>query len=247
MRRRKGLWIALWLPVLLIAAFLVYTAVCYHADETAQTALRSSEKLRVEQTEYGWFFDGPSEDTALVFYPGAKVEETAYAPFLRRLAEEGVDVFLLRVPFRLAFFSTERAADVMARFDYAHWYVGGHSLGGAVAALFAASHGADLDGLILCAAYPTKPLDRGLTMISLCGSEDGVINRQKIEDGRRFAPENSTERVIEGGNHAQFGSYGEQKGDGKASISAEEQWEEAVRIITETVFADERNEEKPAA
>ena len=86
-----------------------------------------------------------------MFYPGAKVEETAYAPFLRRLAAEGVDVFLLRVPFRLAFFSTERAADVMARFDYAHWYVGGHSLGGAVAALFAASHGAELDGLILCA------------------------------------------------------------------------------------------------
>ena len=246
MRRRRGFRIAACLLLLLVAAFLIYTAVCYHADGTAQMALRSSKTLRVEQTEAGWFFDGPSEDTALVFYPGAKVEETAYAPFLRRLAAEGVDVFLLRVPFRLAFFSTERAADVMARCDYAHWYVGGHSLGGAVAALFAASHGAELDGLILLAAYPTKALPEELTVISIYGSEDGVLNREKLAAGRQWMPPNSVEAVIEGGNHARFGSYGEQKGDGKASVSAEEQWAEAVRIITDAIFAD-RNEENPAA
>ena len=59
-----------------------------------------------------------------------------------------------------------------------------------------------------------------------------MVNLEKIEAGEQYAPSDYTETVIAGGNHAQFGSYGFQKGDGIASIPAEEQWEEAAELIT---------------
>ncbi len=100
-----------------------------------------------------------------------------------------------------------------------------------MAANYAASHGDQLTGLILLAAYPTKPLDKALLEISIYGSEDGVLNMGKIEAGKAYAPEDYREYVIAGGNHAQFGNYGEQRGDGSAAISSEEQQQIVVRFI----------------
>lgn len=221
--------------VILAVGFLLYTAEYYHADSTALSALEpdpeSDDAVTVTKTEYGWYFDGPSERDALVFYPGAKVEETAYAPLLRLLAAEGMDVCLVKMPFRLAFFGANKAGDVMADYDYEHWYVGGHSLGGAMAANYAAEHGAELTGLVLLAAYPTKQLDESLSVVSLYGSEDGVLNMENLAKGDAYLPKTALKCVIEGGNHAQFGNYGEQDGDGEASISAEEQQRKTVEMI----------------
>ena len=238
MKKHRGLLIAAAVIVLLIGSFLIYTGVYMHADASAASALSSDETVTVVETGLGWLFDGPAEDCALVFYPGGKVEETAYAPSMHRLAAEGMDVFLLKLPLRLAVLSPNKAAAVMEHYSYERWYVGGHSLGGAIAANFAASHGDALEGLILCAAYPTKALPSDLTEILLVGSEDGVVNRDKIEAGRQYAPGRFTEAVIEGGNHAQFGNYGAQRGDGTPSLTAEQQQAEAVRIITETLFPE---------
>lgn len=98
-----------------------------------------------------------------------------------------------------------------------------------MAAGFSAEHESELSGLILLAAYPTDALDT-LPVLSLYGSEDGVLNRGKYENSISLAS-NLTEYVIEGGNHAGFGNYGAQKGDGKADISQEEQWQETVDYI----------------
>ena len=100
-----------------------------------------------------------------------------------------------------------------------------------MAARYAASHGDELAGLILLGAYPTESLPADLVVILIVGSEDRVVNRSKIEKGREFASSRYYEESIEGGNHAQFGSYGAQKGDGLPSISATEQIEETVRIV----------------
>ena len=231
MRKRLKLLIPLLLLAALVLVFFVYTGDYYRADETALAALTSDDAVTVSRTSYGWFFDGPSEDAALVFYPGGKVEETAYAPLLHRLAAEGMDACLVKMPFRLAVFGVNRADDVMRAHACSRWYVGGHSLGGAMAASYAASHGGSLSGLILCAAYPTKALDADLTEISIFGSEDGVLNREKTAAGRAYAPEDFHELVIPGGNHAQFGDYGPQEGDGEASISPERQQGDAVEFI----------------
>lgn len=232
--KKKRRWL---IPVLLllalVIAFGIYASIYYRADGTALAALESDEQVAVSQTDYGWLFDGPGETDALIFYPGAKVEATAYAPFLHRLSEQGMDVCLVEMPLRFAFFGVNAADDVMREADYENWYIGGHSLGGAMAASYASKHGDDLKGVILCAAYPTSELDDDLTEILLYGSEDQVVNLKKIEAGEQYAPADYTETVIEGGNHAQFGSYGLQKGDGTASIPAEQQWTEAVELITQ--------------
>ena len=146
-----------------------------------------------------------------------------------------MDVCLVKMPFHLAFLGMNRAADVMRQYTYTNWYIGGHSLGGAMAANFAADHGDGIRGLVLLAAYPTKKLPSDMIEILLYGSEDHVLRTEAVEEGRQYAPEEYCEYVIKGGNHAQFGSYGVQKGDGKASIPAEEQQKETVRLIMEAL------------
>lgn len=215
----------------LVAAFFIYTGDYYRADETAAAALVSDNIVSVERTGYGWRFDGPSDAAALIFYPGGKVEATAYAPLLRRVAEGGMDVCLVDMPFRLAVFGMGRADAVMAAHRYDRWFIGGHSLGGAMAASYAANHPEGLAGVALLAAYPVKPLDDSLALLSVYGTEDGVLDRAKLLDGARFAPPDHREYIIEGGNHAQFGSYGRQRGDGEAAIPADEQQRQAAEYI----------------
>ena len=224
--------------VILAAAFLVYAGIYYRAGTVAQAMLESDETVAVVQTDYGWLFDGPSETDALIFYPGAKVEETAYAPLLHAIAEGGVDVCLVRMPFRLAFFGLNRADGVMAAHGYSRWYIGGHSLGGAMAASYAAGHASQLAGVVLLAAYATKPLDDRLLAVTIYGSEDGVLNMKRMEEGERCLPKDHREHVIQGGNHAQFGDYGEQRGDGTAAISAGEQQCRTVELILEDLLLD---------
>ena len=228
--RRKWL-----IPVIVIAVMTAsvaaYAGNYYHADPSALTALVSDETVHVTETDYGWFFDGPSEGDAMVFYPGAKIETISYAPLLHLLAGQGMDVCLVEMPLRLAFLGMGKAGPVMDQYEYNHWYVGGHSLGGAMAAVYAAEHGEQLTGLILLAAYPTKELDDALLEISIYGSEDLVLNPDKMIAGKAYAPSDFCELVIEGGNHAQFGNYGYQKGDGIAAISCEEQQRITVDFI----------------
>ena len=227
-KAKRSRW---WLvPALLLAAVILawylYTANCYRADAAALQAMKSDE-IRIERTDYGWYFDGPSETDALVFYPGAKVEETAYAPLLSRLAENGIDVCLVMMPFRLAIFGLNAAERVMKEHASDRWYIGGHSLGGAMSAVFAEKH--DLDGVILLAAYPTGPVEEPILLLR--GSEDGVLNLDRVSSASEFG--DVKEYVLDGGNHAQFGNYGPQKGDGVPAITAEEQQDETVRLILE--------------
>ncbi len=217
--------------LLLAAVFFIYTGQYYHADHRAYDALVSNETVKVFKTDYGYFFDGPSEEDAFILYPGAKVEETAYAPLCRELADAGLDVCLVKMPFHLAFFGMNAAEDIMAEYDYINWYIGGHSLGGAIAASFAAKHAEGLDGLILLAAYSASEQNDTLMTLLIYGTEDTVLNHEKYQEGLKNLPGIYTEYVMEGGNHAQFGSYGPQKGDGTALISAEQQIDETVRAI----------------
>ena len=233
--RKRKLWIIPVFVILLFCmVFLIYAEQYYHSDRTVYSALSSDDIVTVTQTEYGWLFDGPSEDEALIFYPGGKVEETAYAPLLHYLAGQGMDVCLVKMPFRLAVFGVNKADNVMAQHDYTHWYIGGHSLGGAMAAIYAAAHGEQLSGVYMLAAYASKPLAEHIRAIIIYGSEDGVLNMAKLEQANQFLSGDCAIYVIEGGNHAQFGNYGIQDGDGNALISAEEQQHRAVELILQS-------------
>jgi hypothetical protein len=106
----------------------------------------------------------------------------------------------------------------------------GHSLGGSMAASYLASHKADFEGIILLGAYSTSDLTDKRVM-SIYGSEDGVMNREKYDKYKINLPSDFTEEIIAGGNHAGFGMYGIQDGDGIATITTVEQIEKTSDAI----------------
>ena len=239
-RKKRLIMIPLGITFVAVFAFLIYNTVFYPADETARAALVSDGNVIVSQTGYGYFFDGPSEENLFIFYPGAKVDEVAYAPLLRKLAERGMDVCLVHMPFHFALYNQNKAGSLLSEYTtYGNYYIGGHSLGGAMASIYASGHGDLLSGVILLAAYPTKPLQDSLTEISIYGSEDGVLNFDKLEESKKYAPAESYCYVIQGGNHAGFGNYGPQHGDSDAVISKEEQQNQTAGFILSSLFPDE--------
>ena len=207
-----------------VLGFLSWTAFYYHADATAVSFAQNDSTLINE----GSLTILPEEDssTAVIFYPGAKVEAIAYLPILKQIRKEAhVTCILVHMPLNLAFFNVNAADQIIEDFpDIKAWYLAGHSLGGAMASSYAAKHQDKLQGLILMGAYiyGDYPAEKALTIY-------GSLNTQ-VE-----AKINYTENVvrIEGGNHAQFGNYGKQKGDADAVISATQQQKEAVEAVVE--------------
>ena len=223
----------------LAGVIVVYFGTYYHADSQALDVLRGmngvnvSEITQEDEGVSGWYFDGPGTDSALVFYPGAKVEAAAYAPLMETLSLRGVDCYLCDMPFNFALLGRDAAGTIRTGEinNYGKWYIGGHSLGGVAAAMAAddaeeAGGEAAWDGLVLLASYPTEEIST--PVISIYGTEDKVLNTGKYNKTKSAGlwPSDFTEVVIKGGNHAQFGNYGEQKGDGSPAITAAEQQKE---------------------
>lgn len=209
----------------------------YHAESCVMSYLKSGDSVTVTVEDDVVFLDGTGTEHAMIFYPGAKVEYTAYVPMLYKLAEQGVDCFAVKMPGNLAILGSNKAEDIMEAYSYENWYLSGHSLGGAMAAGFAAEHSEKLAGLVLLAAYPTDSLtESGLRVLSVYGSEDKVLNMENLTEGRTLMPLSYDELVIEGGNHAWFAYYGEQAGDGMASITKEAQQEATVKSIVDMIL-----------
>lgn len=224
--RRKKRLIAvgsvLLLLVILAGAFFWYVSDYYRAEDVALDVMAQNSGITVQDNLTILSPTYPT-DTALIFYPGAKVEAEAYLPLLDQIRQTGVACILVHMPFHMAIFDADAAQKVIAQFpEYQHWYIAGHSMGGAMASKFAADHPDQVDGLILLGAYiyGDYPDEDTLTIY-------GSLN-QSVEDNIDYT-ENIVE--IEGGNHAQFGNYGPQKGDLPAAISAEEQQKQTVEAI----------------
>lgn len=245
-RRVRHIMAAAFVVVACVFAVLSYINHYYRATEIARQAMKGSECVEVVETDdYYLFLPDEAERTGegIIFYPGGKVEECAYAPLMLELAECGHEVYLMRMPARLAVLKPNAAGLVMDRQEggtepggtqgeECRWILMGHSLGGAMAARYAAKHSGQVSALVLLAAYSTADLsDTDIAVLSLYGSEDGVMNRDKYEKNRTNLPEDAVESVIDGGNHAGFAFYGEQKGDGPAAISREEQQEAVVDAL----------------
>ncbi len=229
---KRILLILIVLIVAIVAVCIWYVNDYYHSEDMAVVCMSGNENVSVKEIGAGLFLDGEGTDSALIFYPGAKVEYTAYLPLFMNLTENGIDCFLVKMPGNLAILGMNKAGDIMSEYEYENWYLSGHSLGGAMAASYTAEHLDDVDGLVLLAAYPTVTLESvSLSVVSIYGSEDGVLNMEKLEEGRAYMPADYTEICIQGGNHAWFGNYGEQEGDKQASITKEEQQKQTVEAI----------------
>jgi hypothetical protein len=227
--------------VLVLAAFTAWGSTPSGPMPQALAALQSDDRVQVTSGEWVVFQPvGSQPTTGFIFYPGGHVDYRAYAPYLRDLAEQGTLAVLVPMPLSLAVLSPERAEDVIGSFpQVTTWVIGGHSLGGAMAANFVANHPDQVQGLVFLAAYPADSdslAGQNIQVLSVSGSEDGLATREKIAASKTLLPSGTQFIEIQGGNHAQFGWYGLQNGDGVAQISREAQQEQALKATEDFLF-----------
>jgi predicted esterase len=216
----------LWLLAAVVAALLIAVAAFVWwgthplgPTEAALAALKSDSAVTVTEAPDGWEFRPTSVEPSagFVFYPGGHVDARSYAPYLRAVAEQGYLVVEPVMPFSLAVLAPN-AADkaVSAHKDIGRWAIGGHSLGGVMAASYVLKLPGEGRGLVLLASYPTAGTDLShgaINATSLIGTQDTVVNRKNWEAGRALLPADTAFLTLQGGNHAQFGDYGLQPGD----------------------------------
>lgn len=230
-RLKIALIICISILIALTGAFLIYASIYYRADDTAIEVMENEENIKVHD-DFIVLSPDKKSDTALIFYPGAKVEYTAYIPILEKLRENGITCVLLKMPFNMAIFNSNAADKVYDQLpDIKNWYIGGHSMGGAMASSYAAKNMDKVKGLILLGAYiygDVSPEDA----VTIYGTFNSNLEKN-IDYTENIV-------IIDGGNHAQFGNYGEQKGDPPATISSEEQQNIAVRAILDFIEDKEK-------
>lgn len=233
-----------FLVIILIFALSFYAYTLDYSRALPQAIEKINNKNILESREGNLIklkASGKEVDVGIIFYPGGKVDYKSYIPISEKIMEGGYDVFIVKMPFNLAVFNQDAADEIIKNNEEIKtWYLAGHSLGGAMASIYASKNNAKVDGLILLAAYPSADFsESNIPIISIYGSNDKVLNLKELEDKKSFASKETSYYVIEGGNHAYFGNYGEQKGDGKASITLSQQQESAVSKILD--FIDKTN------
>ncbi|GEL08043.1 alpha/beta hydrolase [Salisediminibacterium halotolerans] len=219
------------LIIVLFGGFWIWSQMTYEASDELNRFVGDDELIREDGVR---FFPDSSNGTGVIIYPGARVDPEAYSLIGASLAEEGFTVFIPEMRFNLAFFEIGKADALIEEFaELEQWVIGGHSLGGVAAASYA--YDKDVDGLFFYASYPQDSNDfseQNLPMLSIYAERDGLTTLEDIDETSQLFSDEAVFKEIEGGNHAQFGVYGDQSGDRPATISVKEQQEE---IIAATV------------
>jgi dienelactone hydrolase len=152
-------------------------------------------------------------------------------------------VSIVKMPLSLAVFGINKADEVITAYpDMRYWVIGGHSLGGSMAASYAKKQSDKVQGLAFWASYPATSDDLSSTSLkglSTHGSNDQVLNMDNFNATKALLPPGTIMQVIQGGNHAQFGNYGLQPGDGTATISAADQQAQAADLTVRLLRAVE--------
>ena len=234
---RKLFRVLLWILVpliVLMGGFVLWGSTPAKPMPEALTALQSDSQVTVTTGKWLIFEPvGVQPDTGFIVYPGGRVDYRAYAPQAHAIAAQGYLVVIVRMPLNLAVMDASAAEEVIAAYpQIKHWAVGGHSLGGAMAANFVYTHPGAVQGLVLWAAYPASSNDLSkspLRVVSISGTLDGLSTPEKIAASIPLLPQETVWVPIEGGDHAQFGWYGPQSGDNPATISREEQQAQVIR------------------
>ncbi len=228
------------LVIVLVIALMGAISLVGWATISAQDATERAVMVLQEngiQREDGQLVFRPSSpnDKGLIYYPGGLVEPEAYAVTAQGIADAGYLVVIPKMPLNLAFTGINRADEIMADFpEIKSWAIGGHSLGGAMAAEYAKNNVDSLDGLIMFASYPANNaefVNFPIPILTIIGSEDTGAPQQ--EAFYEAISDSATRFLIEGGNHRQYADYSFQRGDGIATISAEVQQDQIITATTE--------------
>ena len=228
------------LLLLLVSGFVIWGLTPLGPSQEAENALTSTSNVTFTDND-GYLTFTPTNNeptTGLIYYPGGRVAEESYAPFAQMVAEKGFLVVIVPMPLHLAVFGVDRAQNVIDNHPSIDtWSIAGHSLGGSMAAQFVHDNPDTMEALYLLASYPADGAslaDRELEVMSIYGTNDEVLT-QDIPDTSSLLPADANITAIEGGNHAYFGYYGEQNGDGDATISRAEQHQISVDLITQSL------------
>lgn len=240
MKAKKGLLIFIQTVIVCVLAiavvFFVYTGDYYHTVEIEQPD-EDVCKVNIIEEKDEIVFEPDDIKCGLVFYPGGKVEFDAYSSLMHALADQGVLCVLLKMPFNLAVFNVDACNGVLDKYpQVTKWYMAGHSLGGSMAGTYLSKNTENFAGLILLASYTTEDLSQtNLKVLSIYGSNDGVMNRDNYEKYKSNLPSDYKEYIIDGGCHSYFGAYGMQKNDGNPTITQNEQIKETVDFIINNI------------
>lgn len=231
MKRRKNLFkkiliFIISLLFILFVSFYIYTLNYYKADDYSKELL-NNENIIIDDN-ITIINANNNNNIGLIFYPGGKVEDISYLPLLNKISNRGITSFLVNMPFNLAVFNIDAATKIIEKYpEIDKWYLMGHSLGGAMASSYYNNNSSKIEGLILLAAYPLN--DSIKNTLTIYGSNDLVLDQNKVKNV-------ANAYKIEGGNHAFFGNYGNQKGDGIATISREEQQNITSSLVLNFIF-----------
>jgi dienelactone hydrolase len=229
--------IYVFVAVAVLVAIAAWYLDPYQPDDAAMQAMRDGDGVNV--TERGGlivFEGGENIPPGIILYPGGLVGPESYAPLARLMAMSGHRTVIVKMPLNLAFTGVDRANDVLLAYPEEPFVIGGHSLGGTMASRYAASHPERVLGTFFLASYPDQKgslKEKTIPVLSLIGSRDGVVNSSAYEMARQYLPDNTVYLKIPGGNHAQFGSYGAQKGDQPAAIPPGDQWQQTAAVLKE--------------
>ncbi|PSL40479.1 alpha/beta hydrolase family protein [Planomicrobium soli] len=211
--------------------FLVYAQFQYAPssvlkEEVDISAINTEEEGLLFQPEKG-------NGKGVILYQGAKVQVESYAYLAEKLSEQGFLVVIPKMPLNFGILGVNNADLAIENHpEIQHWFIGGHSLGGVAAAMYAQKHQEELSGLYFLGSYPASDFSSGsFPMLSIFAENDGLSTTEKIEENRRLFSSESRFVEISGGNHAQFGLYGKQKGDNAAEISPLEQQNQVVEAL----------------
>ena len=228
-----------------IIGFITWGLTPLGPTSEALAALESNANVTVEDKGNFIVFTPTSNIpiTGFILYPGGHVDYRSYAPIAQEIASHGYRVSIVRMPLSLAVFGIDRADEVISAYpDMRYWVIGGHSLGGSMAASYARSHSDTVQGVVFWASYPATSDDLSITDLkglSTYGSNDQILDKDTFNSTLDLLPHGTIMQVIEGGNHAQFGNYGLQPGDGTATISAADQQAQAARLTARLLRAVE--------
>ena len=223
---------------IILGSSLVWSSKSYKPNELAIQALNSDKKIEVKNDKFISFTPKDKEvEKGFIFYPGAGVEPEAYAPICREIALKGYEVVIAKMPLNLAILSPNKADKIISSYNNIKtWAIGGHSLGGVMASKYASNHD-DIKAVAFYASYPSNDelKDLDLEVLSLYGEKDGVLNKGNLAKSKENLPSDAKFIEIKGGNHSQFGDYGLQNGDEKASITEEKQFETTANYTIEVL------------
>jgi len=233
----KTIWIT---AGILLTIWLFYS---YESDGVDKSFLQSNSLVNVEDVSDYYVFTPKKEfKNVVIFYPGAMVETEAYVALCRKLADQNMKVYLIKMPWRLASKGYNKPKELHLFDDATKKYIlAGHSQGGKMAAQFVYENPKLIDKLILIGTSHPRDIslaDSQIPILKIYGSKDGVADEGSILKNKSKLPENANFLKIEGANHCQFGYYGFQLGDDKATISREQQQKETLNAMLSFINDD---------